>query len=63
MIEQDDRVKKANGVILAAKCRAIRNAQIAEKRVSYYHLQPTSNKLHEMINMNLVNRKAAARRR
>lgn len=32
--EQDNRVKRANGVILATKCRAIRNAQIAEKEVS-----------------------------
>lgn len=31
--EQEDEVKKANGVILATKCRAIRNAQIAEKKV------------------------------
>lgn len=31
--EQDNRVKRANGVILATKCRAIRNAQIAEKEV------------------------------
>lgn len=34
--EQEVDVKKANGVILATKCRAIRNAQIAEKRVSIY---------------------------
>lgn len=34
--EQDNRVKRANGVILATKCRAIRNAQIAEKEVSYF---------------------------
>lgn len=31
--EQEDEIKKANGIILATKCRAIRNAQIAEKRV------------------------------
>jgi hypothetical protein len=35
MQEQDNRVKRANGVILATKCRAIRNAQIAEKEVSW----------------------------
>lgn len=31
--EQDDRVKAANCIILATKCRAIRNAQIKEKEV------------------------------
>lgn len=34
IIEQDERVKQANGIIFATKCRAIRNAQIAEKQVN-----------------------------
>ncbi|XP_074039768.1 cilia- and flagella-associated protein 45 [Leptinotarsa decemlineata] len=49
MIEQDDRVKVANGVILAAKCRAIRNAQIAEKKLIEKQLQEENKRLDMMM--------------
>ncbi|XP_018567077.1 cilia- and flagella-associated protein 45 [Anoplophora glabripennis] len=49
IIEQDDRVKAANGVILAAKCRAIRNAQIAEKKLIEKQLQEENKRLDMMM--------------
>ncbi|CAH1162923.1 unnamed protein product [Phaedon cochleariae] len=49
IIEQDDRVKVANGIILAAKCRAIRNAQIAEKKVVEQQLQEENRRLDMMM--------------
>ncbi|XP_066262310.1 cilia- and flagella-associated protein 45-like [Euwallacea similis] len=49
MIEQDERVKEANGIILATKCRAIRNAQIAEKRLVEKQLKEEEKRLDEMM--------------
>ncbi|KAG5899148.1 hypothetical protein JTB14_027341 [Gonioctena quinquepunctata] len=49
IIEQDDRVKAANGMILAAKCRAIRNAQITEKRLIEKQLQDEEKRLDMMM--------------
>ncbi|KAJ8924075.1 hypothetical protein NQ315_006856 [Exocentrus adspersus] len=49
IIEQDDRVKAANGVILAAKCRAIRNAQISEKKLIEKQLQEENKRLDMMM--------------
>lgn len=46
IIEQDERVKAANSLILATKCRAIRFAQIAEKQV--YCLGKTVYNLYKM---------------
>lgn len=36
--EQEPEVKEATSIILAAKCKAIRDAQIAEKTVKFKHL-------------------------
>ncbi|RZC35120.1 Trichoplein domain containing protein [Asbolus verrucosus] len=47
--EQDNRVKRANGVILATKCRAIRNAQIAEKELIEKQLQEENRRLDMMM--------------
>ncbi|XP_068894939.1 cilia- and flagella-associated protein 45-like [Tenebrio molitor] len=49
MQEQDNRVKRANGVILATKCRAIRNAQIAEKELIEKQLQEENRRLDLMM--------------
>ncbi|KAJ8963484.1 hypothetical protein NQ318_018967, partial [Aromia moschata] len=49
ILEQDDRVKRANGVILATKCRAIRNAQIAEKKLIGKQLQEENKRLDMMM--------------
>ncbi|KAJ8974467.1 hypothetical protein NQ317_005989 [Molorchus minor] len=49
ILEQDDRVKKANGVILATKCRAIRNAQIAEKKLIEKELHEENKRLDMMM--------------
>ncbi|XP_050294792.1 cilia- and flagella-associated protein 45-like isoform X2 [Anthonomus grandis grandis] len=48
-IEQDERVKEANGIILATKCRAIRNAQIAEKKVIEKELKEEEQRLDAMM--------------
>ncbi|KAL3287327.1 hypothetical protein HHI36_001802 [Cryptolaemus montrouzieri] len=47
--EQDDRVKAANCIILATKCRAIRNAQIMEKELIKKQLQQESRRLDGMM--------------
>ncbi|XP_066142383.1 cilia- and flagella-associated protein 45-like [Euwallacea fornicatus] len=49
IIEQDERVKEANGIILATKCRAIRNAQIAEKKLVERQLKEEEQRLDEMM--------------
>ncbi|KAL1513274.1 hypothetical protein ABEB36_002701 [Hypothenemus hampei] len=49
MIEQDERVRKANGIILATKCRAIRNAQIAEKKLIEEQLKQEEQRLDAMM--------------
>ncbi|KAH1007192.1 cilia- and flagella-associated protein 45 [Dendroctonus ponderosae] len=49
MIEQDERVKEANGIILATKCRAIRNAQIAEKQSIEQQKKEEEFRLNEMM--------------
>ncbi|XP_060536757.1 cilia- and flagella-associated protein 45-like isoform X2 [Cylas formicarius] len=49
LMEQDERVKRANGIILAAKCRAIRNAQIAEKKVIERRLKEEETRLEAMM--------------
>lgn len=49
MIEQDERVKEANGIILATKCRAIRNAQIAEKQSIGQQMKEEEIRLNEMM--------------
>ncbi|KAF7273556.1 cilia- and flagella-associated protein 45-like [Rhynchophorus ferrugineus] len=49
IIEQDERVKQANGIILATKCRAIRNAQIAEKRLIERQLKEEEQRLDAMM--------------
>ncbi|XP_045467627.1 cilia- and flagella-associated protein 45-like [Harmonia axyridis] len=47
--EQDDRVKVANCIILATKCRAIRNAQIMEKELIKKQLQQEERRLDDMM--------------
>ncbi|KAJ3648364.1 hypothetical protein Zmor_020174 [Zophobas morio] len=47
--EQDNRVKRVNGVILATKCRAIRNAQIAEKELIQKQLEEEDRRLDMMM--------------
>ncbi|KAJ8936537.1 hypothetical protein NQ314_012277 [Rhamnusium bicolor] len=49
LTEQDDRVKVANGVILATKCRAIRNAQIEEKKLIEKQLLEENKRLDMMM--------------
>lgn len=49
MIEQDERVKQANGIILATKCRAIRNAQIGEKKMLETQLREEERRLDAMM--------------
>ncbi|XP_030753396.1 cilia- and flagella-associated protein 45-like [Sitophilus oryzae] len=49
IIEQDERVKQANGMILATKCRAIRNAQIAEKKLIERQLKEEEQRLDKMM--------------
>ncbi|CAG9830752.1 unnamed protein product [Diabrotica balteata] len=49
MIEQDDKVKQANKIILATKCRAIRNAQIAEKKLIEKQLQEENERLEKIM--------------
>ncbi|XP_056633324.1 cilia- and flagella-associated protein 45-like [Diorhabda sublineata] len=48
MIEQDDKVKQISKIILAAKCRAIRNAQIAEKKLIEKQLREENERLDKM---------------
>lgn len=49
IIEQDERVKEANGIILATKCRAIRNAQIAERKLIGKQLKDEEQRLDDMM--------------
>ncbi|CAH2000883.1 unnamed protein product [Acanthoscelides obtectus] len=49
LIEQDDRVKNANRVILATKCRAIRRAQIEEKELIARQLREEEMRLDMMM--------------
>lgn len=43
--EQEDEIKNVNSIILASKCLAIREAQIAEKNVIFKNVTDWNNKL------------------
>lgn len=45
LLEQDERVKAANRIIFATKCKAVRNAQIAEKHLIEQHLEEENHRL------------------
>ncbi|PSN55986.1 hypothetical protein C0J52_02150 [Blattella germanica] len=47
--EQEDEVKRANGLILSTKCHAIRNAQIAEKKQIEKDLEEEERRLDQMM--------------
>ncbi|VEN62981.1 unnamed protein product [Callosobruchus maculatus] len=49
LVEQDDRVKNANRVILATKCKAIRHAQIEEKQLIAKQLREEEMRLDMMM--------------
>ncbi|CAG9861557.1 unnamed protein product [Phyllotreta striolata] len=44
-LEQDERVKQANSIILATKCRAIRHAQLTEKKLLEKELKEENKRL------------------
>ncbi len=48
MEEQEDEIKQLNEMILAAKCHAIREAQIAEKQVILHEIKQEELRLDEV---------------
>ena len=48
MEEQEDEIKQLNEMILSAKCHAIREAQIAEKRAIHDELKQEEARLDEV---------------
>lgn len=61
--EQEDRVKKANTIILATKCRAIRNAQLAEKKLIEKQLQEENKRLDLLMEQTRLEKVEAEERR
>ena len=49
MEEQEDEIKKLNELILSAKCHAIREAQLAEKKVIHQELKAEESRLDEVM--------------
>ncbi|XP_057659717.1 cilia- and flagella-associated protein 45-like [Diorhabda carinulata] len=49
MMERNDKVKQANRIILATKCRAIRNAQTIEKKLIEKQMREENQKLDAMM--------------
>ncbi|XP_066587106.1 cilia- and flagella-associated protein 45-like isoform X2 [Prorops nasuta] len=48
-LEQEDEIKKCNRIILETKCRAIRDAQLAEKKLIKRELAEEEKRLNEMM--------------
>ncbi|XP_017760461.1 PREDICTED: cilia- and flagella-associated protein 45-like [Eufriesea mexicana] len=48
-LEQEEEIQKCNRIILETKCRVIRDAQIAEKKLIEYELEEEEKRLNDMM--------------